>query len=142
MRFFVPGTPQGKARARTVTSNGKTHSYTPEKTVRYEADISAAFRTAYPGAKPAKGAMEIKLTAVFPVPVSWPVKKKQAALAGMLKPTVKPDCDNIVKVVADALNGLAWEDDKQIVYATIEKKYGIFQGVEVWICPIGEASEC
>ena len=36
-------------------------------------------------------------------------------------PTKKPDADNIIKSIADALNGIAYADDSQIVQATVNK---------------------
>ena len=56
-----------------------------------------------------------------------------AALNGELKPTVKPDLDNIAKIVADALNGLAYRDDSCIVDLVVRKRYGVEARVEVKI---------
>ena len=42
---------------------------------------------------------------------------------GDIMPTVKPDADNCIKLVADALNWVAWYDDKQIIYAVCMKYY-------------------
>ncbi len=44
-------------------------------------------------------------------------------LAGQIKPAKKPDCDNIVKIVCDALNGFAYKDDAQVVLAQVAKEY-------------------
>ena len=44
-------------------------------------------------------------------------------LLGELLPTVKSDLDNCLKSIMDALNGVAYEDDKQVVMATINKWY-------------------
>lgn len=133
-RFFVvPGPPQGKARARTVNHGGKTHSYTPQKTALYEALVAGCYNFTYPGAKRLTGPVELKITAYMPVPQSWPISKKGKALAEMIRPTVKSDFDNIAKAVSDALNGVAWDDDKQVVEAYISKKYGAVPRVEVEI---------
>ena len=56
------------------------------------------------------------------VPPSWTRKRRDDALAGVIRPTGKPDYDNIGKVV-DALNGIVWVDDSQIVDARIRKLY-------------------
>ena len=132
-RFFVvPGQPQGKGRARTVTQGGYTHSYTPHKTAAYERLIAGCYQAAYPGEKPLTSAVEVKIRAVFAVPKSWPLRRRQEALAGMIPVTVKPDCDNIMKCM-DALNGIAWVDDKQITVAMVEKVYDIDPHLEVEI---------
>ena len=39
-------------------------------------------------------------------------------------PTKKPDADNIAKVVCDALNGLAYKDDAQVIDLTVHKRFG------------------
>lgn len=42
---------------------------------------------------------------------------------GSVRPTKKPDVDNIVKIVLDALNGLAWHDDAQVTFLAVSKEY-------------------
>ena len=44
-------------------------------------------------------------------------------LSGLISPTKKPDVDNVIKIILDALNGFAWHDDSQVVNLQIEKKY-------------------
>ena len=138
--FTVPGQPVGKARARTVVQGGKTHSFTPAKTARYEAFVAGVYKSLYPGAKPLTSPVELCIDAFFEIPKSWPVEKRKRALAGMIFPTVKGDFDNIAKAVSDALNGLAWEDDKQVVYAVIRKVYAAEPRVEIRIQPLD--AEC
>ncbi|WP_279284564.1 RusA family crossover junction endodeoxyribonuclease [Clostridium sporogenes] len=50
---------------------------------------------------------------------------------GIVRPTIKPDVDNIAKVILDSLNGLAYKDDKQIIFCSISKWYGENPKVEV-----------
>ena len=133
-RFFVvPGPPQGKARARVVNHGGRAHSYTPQKTALYERLVAGCYNFAHPGAKRLTGPVELKITAFYPIPQSWPIAKKGKALAEMILPTVKPDTDNIAKSVCDALNGAAWDDDKQVTLLEVVKKYGAEPRVEVEI---------
>ena len=132
MKFWVPGKPQGKARARTVQCKGVVRSYTPEKTVQYERHIKVCFNQAKPdGWQPLQGWVEMTVRAVFEVPKSYSKKRRKWCLEGYEKPTVKPDVDNIAKVVCDALNGLAYVDDKQIIKLTVTKEYGEVAGVEI-----------
>ena len=42
---------------------------------------------------------------------------------GLILPTKKPDADNIAKAILDALNGLAFYDDAQVVYLQVSKRY-------------------
>lgn len=124
MQFIVNGMPQGKSRARTVRNKytGKVHSYTPEKTQSYEDLIRWSFKEAggeYMGEK----TLRVDIAAYFPIPQSFSKTKRQQAFTGVLKPTKKPDCDNILKVVLDALNGVAYHDDKQVTGVSCNKLY-------------------
>lgn len=137
--FFVPGKPQGKARARTVRMpNGFTRSFTPDKTVLYENLIKSCFMEAESrhGSKfslEAGTPVEMELTACFKPPVSQSLKKQRMMLLNEIQPLKKPDMDNIVKVVADALNGLAYHDDTQICVLTARKTYQSVEGLQVLI---------
>ncbi len=132
--FFVPGRVCGKQRARTVRSKlGGVHSYTPRKTKLYEAAILEAYYAAgglHLGAH--DGPIRLDLVAVFEMPKSWPAWKVRAVRAAGLPVTNTPDCDNILKCV-DALNGIAWKDDRQIYSAGIRKLYGERPGLNVLI---------
>lgn len=122
--FTIPGKPQGKARARTVRNKytGKVHSFTPEKTQSYEDLIRWCFKDAG-GVYMQDKMLDVYITAWFPIPKSFTKAKRQEIYSSRLFPTTKPDCDNIIKVVLDALNGIAYEDDKQVVSLTFKKFY-------------------
>ena len=125
MKFIVVGKPQGKARARTFYNKriGRMQSITPEQTKSYEELIRWNYKLAggqYLGEK----VLKIDVNAFYPIPKSFSKAKTNAALIGVLRPTTKPDCDNIIKVVLDALNGVAYYDDKQVVSVSCNKHYG------------------
>lgn len=115
--FVVPGKPSPKARART-TSRGIT--YTPKPTQLAEAKVLECYLAAYPDAEPLTGPVTLAVEAVFPVPDSWSKAKK--ALAG--PHTSRPDLDNLLKLLTDALNGVAFLDDSQVCHITAYKHYG------------------
>lgn len=69
------------------------------------------------------GAVAVAVTAVFPVPASWSNKKRDAALAGVVRPTGKPDVDNLYKQI-DAFKGVVWQDDAIVVDCRVVKVYG------------------
>lgn len=54
-------------------------------------------------------------------------------LSGEIKPTKRPDADNILKIVQDGLNGVAYPDDKSITDSRVVKRYGTEERVEVYI---------
>ena len=112
MKFIVYGKVQGKARPR-FTRQGR--AYTPTNTVDYETQIRQAYIAAggaIIGAMISNTApIQIKITAYF----------KKAKTNKMDFPTLKPDADNIAKAVCDAINGIAYRDDKQITCLTVKK---------------------
>ena len=65
-----------------------------------------------------------RIKVYFDIPKSISKAKKAEMLLNSIRPTKKPDCDNIAKAVLDSLNGIAYKDDKQVVFLTVEKFYG------------------
>lgn len=125
IKFIIPGTPQGKARPRVVRAkSGISLTYTPDKTVAYEELTRVRYQAAAGGLRfPDDAQLCVQVTAYYPVPVSKSKRVKAQMLSGQLKPTKKPDCDNIVKIICDALNGFAYKDDAQVVMVQISKEY-------------------
>lgn len=118
--FDVPGMPFAKQRARTLRTG---RSYTPRETVVYENLVKTCFTSKYPGVVPSDKPFAVMICAVYPVPVSWSKKDKIKASEGCITPK-KHDWDNVGKIVCDALNDVAWIDDKQIFSGFVLKKYG------------------
>jgi len=127
--FIVPGPPKGKARARTLR-NGIT--YTPKETVQYENLVKMYCKQAMSGA-PIDGPVAILVEAGFPIPKSASQNRQKAMCNHDVYPTVKPDLDNILKIICDSLNGIAWRDDAQVVISTVWKYYSIEPCVTVMI---------
>ena len=110
VEFTVPGNPVGKGRPR-FTKIG--HAYTPKSTVEYESFIRKCYKEQC-GNSMLEGAVCMTLMVYVPVPKSAPKKKQAQMLSGEIRPLTKPDNSNILKGVEDALNGVAYTDDKQI----------------------------
>ncbi len=123
--FAVPGKPQGKGRPRFTRSG---HTYTPGSTAAYEERVKLAYRQA--GGGKLSGFVSADILAVFTVPKSY-TKAQKAAAFDMRYAPKKPDCDNIAKIILDALNGLAYDDDAQVVKLRVEKRYGTTERVLV-----------
>ena len=132
IRFTVPGAPTGKGRPRFVKATGR--AYTPKGTASRENAIAAAGMAAW-RAPPADCPFALGVEVVMPVPKSWPQYKRAAALDGRIVPTVKPDADNIGKLVGDALNQIIWRDDCQIVRLTVWKRYGETPATIITVTP-------
>lgn len=119
--FVVPGQPVGKGRPRFVRATG--HSFTPAKTRSYEAVAMHFAAEAMKGRQPFQGACAVEVVAYMPIPRSWSQKKQLGAIAGNIHPTGKPDSDNLLKCIGDALNGIVWRDDSQAVECRVVKRY-------------------
>lgn len=131
MKFTIPGEPVGKARPRVVRNGNFSRAYTPEKTVNYENLVKLEYQRQCGDAYIAEGGIHMTIIARFAIPNSASKRKAQAMLDGAIRPTKKPDCDNIVKIICDALNGIAYKDDAQIVSVSIEKRYSVMPHIEV-----------
>lgn len=110
----------GKARPRTVFIGGRAHTYTPEKTAQTERIIRYRYKQSFTDPL-LTGAIKVKILAYFVPPKSLPQKQKSKLYNGYY--TKKPDADNIIKLVLDALNQVAYMDDNQVVEVSIVKKY-------------------
>lgn len=129
----LAGEPHGKQRPRFVRATGR--AYTPADTAKYESHLRLAGQDAMAGRAPLDGPLRVLIEARFPVPQSWSRKKREAALRGEVFPTVKPDADNLVKMI-DALNEVVWRDDKQVVAAAILKLYSDRPALLIKVAPL------
>ena len=130
--FTVPGEPQGKGRPRFNGKSGTT--YTPRKTAEYEQLVVLAYRSKCGNTKfPPYAALDMRIRAYFAIPASGSKKQRAQKVQGAIRPTQKPDWDNIGKIIADSLNGVAYRDDSQIVDAQVRKFFGTEPRVEVTI---------
>ena len=111
----------GKARPRMNTYTGK--AYTPNKTKNYEYLVRQIFTCKYPKFVPITGRVKMTIIAYFEIPKSTSKKKETEILLNKISPTKKPDWDNIGKIISDALNKFAFNDDSQITNVTVVKEY-------------------
>ena len=103
---------------------GHARMFTPAKTVAYEGLISMAAQQAMGTAALFAGACAIEVECIHSMPKSMSKKDRVRALDGSLRPTKKPDGDNVLKAVCDGLNGVLWRDDVQAVDSRVVKRYG------------------
>jgi Holliday junction resolvase RusA-like endonuclease len=120
VKIELAGPPQGKGRPRFAHRTG--HVYTPTETRKYEMALRMTAERVMARTKPLDGPLSVVVEALFPIPESWSRRQFDRAVAGAVLPTGRPDVDNILKML-DALNGVVWNDDKQIVTASIRKRY-------------------
>lgn len=129
--FSVDGYPVGKQRARHRRVGNFVQTYTPAKTVDYEARIREAGRKAMGTQEPLETPMTMFLYIRTGIPKSYSKKRREACLSGDEKPAKKPDSSNILKAVEDGLNGVVYVDDCQIINHHISKVYASESGVDI-----------
>ena len=117
--FTIPGDPFGKERPRAKLVGSRIIMYTPKKTIDYEEFVRRCFAEA--GGKMISGPVRLSLSMYFAMPQSWSKKKlREMAYTGCEK---KPDIDNVIKIIGDALNGVAYKDDSSIVSVAATKQW-------------------
>ena len=126
MEFIVEGDPQGKARRRF--SRRSETVYTPSKTAKYEKEIRDSFLAAGGKMIPDGSYVTVAVDAYFKIPKSYIKGKRLACEHNINRPDKKPDIDNVLKVVLDALNKIAYADDKQVVEVWCRKWYSRSSG--------------
>lgn len=124
--FTVPGRPKGKTRPR-FAKNGR-NTYTDRGTKEYEEQVAEAFRQAG-GVMGNYAAMRIK--ACYLIPQRTRKDIEAGMITERIRPAKKPDLDNVLKIIMDALSGVAFADDNQIVQVYIEKVYSQEPRVEI-----------
>jgi len=137
IKFTIPGEPKAKARPR-VTKSG--HAYTPDKTIEFENWVKLCYQESCSEVFH-DGEISASIVCYFRIPESKPKKKQLDMESGIIRPTKKPDLDNIAKSVLDALNGLAYRDDSQIVDLEISKYYSHAPCTKVVLIKRGETNE-
>jgi len=139
VKFTVLGEPQGKGRPKFSRQGSFVKTYTPDKTVLYENLIRTEYLRQCPGQKfPDKTPLEMKITAYYTIPMSASKVRQRAMESGEIRPVKKPDVDNIIKVVADSLNQVAYRDDADIARVSLEKFYGRQPRLEIEIKTLEE----
>jgi len=131
IKFTVPGEPKGKGRPKFSSQGEFVKAYTPETTVNYENWVKICFQEAKQ--QMLTGQLNAELKCFYSIPKNFTKKKREDVSNCILRPTKKPDIDNICKIIFDSLNGLAYADDKDIVGCKVDKYYDDNPRVEVEI---------
>lgn len=119
MIVVVEGKIKGKARPRFNTKTGR--AFTPNDTISYENWIRYCYREQC--GEMLEGSIKAKIFVYYKIPKSYTKKRVELIRKGKEHPCKTPDIDNCIKIILDALNGVAYRDDKQIVEVTAIKKW-------------------
>jgi Holliday junction resolvase RusA-like endonuclease len=132
VNFEIPGDPVPKGRPRFARRGTFVQTYTDSKTLEYETLVGFKARQAIGASEPLKGHLTVFLYLRYAVPASYSKKRTEACLNGLEYPK-RVDLDNCYKSITDAMNGIVYADDSQIVEAHILKCYALEPGANVMI---------
>lgn len=125
--FEFQGEPVAKGRPKISMRGNFASAYTPKKTRVAESWIKLQAQQQLPkDFQPIKTPIVIMLYFTRKWPKAFYLKnqEKQTKKRNGKYPDVKPDLDNLIKTILDAMNGLVFEDDRQIISLYAEKRYG------------------
>ena len=136
VNFTIPGKAQAKQRPKFNRFSGR--AYTPKQTVSFENWVKDCYFRSISSIdnKPTDKPLKVAITMYVEIPQSKSKKQKEKMLTGEIKPIVKPDVDNVAKSILDALNGIIYLDDKQVVDLRVRKQYAEVPSVSVWISEV------
>lgn len=124
VEFVIPGPPVGKGRPKFARRGKFVTAYTPDKTASYENLVKMSAAEAMNGQELIDGPVQVSVWLWVTPPASWSLKKQRDALGHLIFPTTKPDIDNVIKGIFDAMNEIVWKDDKQVIDLAVFKRYG------------------
>ena len=128
MKITIPGNPFSQKRHRTNGYRRYDPSAKDKKTIRKQL-------LPIKPPKPLESNLKVTIWAYFQTPKSWS-KKKQKEVEGTFRAKT-PDVDNVCKILFDAMNGMIFKDDKQVVFCHISKYYSMNPRTEIEIKEIG-----
>lgn len=137
IKFIIPGEPKPKQSARfRIVGSGKNafvQSYQPKAVVQNSKQISASVLSQLPkGYELMDGAIGVKVHFVFPPLKSWSKKKlKELEDGAIIFKTTKPDMDNCLKPLADAMEGVVFTNDSRISIIHGAKIFGLEPRIEI-----------
>jgi len=136
IHFQVEGEPKGKGRPRFTRAGKFTRVYTDKQTLDYEALIKFFAAEAMGSTDPLETPVSVYLYIRHGVPKSYSKNQTEACLSGLVRPCKKPDIDNVAKTYLDAMNGVIFKDDTQVIDLHVKKVYSAVPGVDVMVMEI------
>ena len=131
--YTVYGEPVGKGRPRFARRGNFVSTYTPQKTKSYEDEIRMMAKAAMGASEPLETPITVAIYIRVGIPTSFSKQKRKDALSGIIRPTKKPDLDNVAKCFLDSMNEIVYLDDKQVVNLHVTKVYAETPAVEVMV---------
>lgn len=141
--IVIPGEPVPQGRPRFARHAGYVQAYDPKQSKNYKSRILSYVwmglkSRAYTSFTDDGMQLAVSIGIYRSIPKSWSQKKKEAAAQGKVRPVSRPDTDNYVKIVLDAMNKVLWKDDSAVVSLHAEKWYSETPRMEITVQAIGE----
>ncbi|MEK4871539.1 RusA family crossover junction endodeoxyribonuclease [Niallia sp. FSL W8-1348] len=133
--FTVFGEPVAQERPRFSNHGGFTRAYDPKKSKDFKQYVKLVAAEYRPPAL-LEGPLLLEVKVYKPTLKSFSKKKTAAAESGELRPVTKPDVDNYVKGIKDALKQIIWNDDSQVVDLHVSKWYSQTPRIEVTVSEV------
>jgi Holliday junction resolvase RusA-like endonuclease len=130
------GIPCAFARMRIAARTGAHFVPAPQRNAMAALRIEAANTMLHMGAAVLDEPVSVELLAELPIPASWSKKRRNLAILGLIRPSGRPDLDNLWKLMADAFNGVVFRDDALIVEARARKIYWLQPKLVVTVSPL------
>ncbi len=134
LRFVIPGPPLSWARA--GRRGARTFTPRPQRAQMEAAKWAALSAMGVHRKLWWERACEVEVVAYFKPAKSWPKWQQAAAIEGTYPHTKKPDADNIVKLIKDALSGVVYRDDSLVVDQIGRKRFADDERTEVVVRPL------
>ena len=123
----IPGAPVAQPRPRVTSfkdgqGNPRVRVYDPPAASKWKAETRYLIQVKFPNYKPMEGPISLRVIFYMPRPKTGWVST-QSRREKHLPHTKKPDLDNLVKSLKDALTGAVWKDDSQVCSLSMTKVY-------------------
>ena len=128
-RYIFNITPQAQARPRATRMGKGIRLYDPKKTADFKKQLRLLAQAEH--VEPLQDALSVEIWFYRAVQKSISKKEHIRRTTGCVRPTVKPDIDNLCKATLDSFNGILWKDDSQIVDLNLHKYYSDNPRIEV-----------
>jgi Holliday junction resolvase RusA-like endonuclease len=131
----VYGEPKAQGRPRFARRGNFVTTYDPKDSKEYKDTVYSVALQHRPS-QPLTGAVSVGIMCFRSIPKSFSRKKTEMAENGEILPTTKPDVDNYAKGIKDALKGVIWQDDSQVTFLSVSKRYSVTPRVEIAIMEV------
>lgn len=136
IKIIVPGEPVPQGRPK-FTTKPFIRAYDSPQSVAYK-KLVARYAMQHKPEQLLEGSLSLHIDIYKQTLKSFSKKKAELAEVRLLRPTTKPDADNYAKGPMDALKGIIWKDDGQVVDLVARKFYSSEPRIEITVIALDE----